>query len=93
MRRKSSLQQPNKKVVKIVEEEVDEAENNENSLISKNVKSSAHSPFYYRLEALNEKIRLFKQVFYTNKRVEQKLRHQEMMKERHLKIMKDKLKK
>jgi len=31
-------------------------------------KESQHSDFYYKLEALNEKIRLFTEVFYDTKR-------------------------
>ena len=38
--------------------------------LSSNVKKSMHSDFYYKLESLNEKIKVFKEVFYSSKRDE-----------------------
>jgi len=32
------------------------------------MKESKHTDFYYKLESLNEKIKLFKEVFYSSKR-------------------------
>ena len=50
-------------------------------------KESQHSDFYYKLEALNEKIRLFTEVFYDTKRDNLKRKNQEILRERHRLIL------
>ena len=47
------------------------------------LKESKHTDFYYKLEALNEKIRLFKEVFYSSKRDDEKRLANEAIRERH----------
>lgn len=52
------------------------------------VKESKHSDFYYKLEDLNEKIKLFKEVFYSSKRDDIKRKTFEINRERHRKLVK-----
>ena len=59
--------------------------------ISSNVKKSMHSDFYYKLESLNEKIKLFKEVFYSSKRDEQKRRINKAVRERHQRMQEEKV--
>ena len=52
------------------------------------IKESKHTDFYYKLESLNEKIKLFKEVFYSSKRDDQKRKQFEDNRERHRQMLK-----
>jgi hypothetical protein len=52
------------------------------------IRQPQHSDFYYKLESLNEKIRLFKEVFYSTKRDEEKRKAIEINREKHRLIIK-----
>jgi hypothetical protein len=52
------------------------------------IKESKHTDFYYKLESLNEKIKLFKEVFYSSKRDDQKRKQFEYNRERHRQMLK-----
>ena len=42
-----------------------------------------HSDFYYKLEALNEKIKIFKEIFYSSKRDDARDKQMSKVREKH----------
>ena len=50
-------------------------------------KESLHTDFYYKLESLNEKIKLFTEVFYTSARSDFQLKQKARIRERHRQLM------
>ena len=46
-----------------------------------------HSDFYYKLEALNEKIKIFKEIFYSSTRDDKRDKERRKLRERHRAIL------